>query len=213
MLVPLALAGCKGPLSALTPAGPIAQDIASLWWGLLAGATALALMVFVLVALGFGRPRAVVEGRWVFGMGVWFSLGVLSLILIAALWVGERILPHGPALEVRAHARQWAWSFSHPGAEGPVVSEGVLHIPAGRPVDVLITSSDVIHSFWVPQLGGKMDAIPGRENRLRLEAAQPGTYEGLCAEFCGLEHATMRFEVIAHDPAQWPPVSPEGPRP
>ncbi|TCK29134.1 cytochrome c oxidase subunit 2 [Ancylobacter aquaticus] len=205
--VPLLLAGCKGPLSTLSPAGPIAQDIAWLWWALLAGAALLALLVFVLVALSFGRPREVPEKRWTFGLGVWFSLAVLTLTLAAALWVGERILPHGPALEVHAHARQWSWTFSHPGAQGPNEAEGVLHIPAGQPVDVLITSSDVIHSFWVPQLGGKMDAIPGRQNRLRIEATRPGTYEGLCAEFCGLEHASMRFEVIAHDPADWPPAS------
>ncbi len=176
---------------------------------MLAGATLLALMVFVLVALSFGRPREVPEARWILGLGVWFSLGVLTLTLIAALWVGERILPHGTALEVHAHARQWSWSFTQPGADGPSETQGVLHIPAGQPVDVLITSSDVIHSFWVPQLGGKMDAIPGRVNRLRIEAARPGTYEGLCAEFCGLEHAAMRFEVIAHDPADWPPRAPE----
>jgi cytochrome c oxidase subunit II len=210
--VPLVLAGCAGPLSTLSPAGPVAQDIAWLWWAMLAGAAGLTLLVLALVAIGFGRPRDVPEGRWTFGLGVWFSLGVLTLTLMAALWVGERILPHGPALEVRAHARQWAWSFTRPGPDGPVETEGVLHIPAGQPVDVLISAEDVIHSFWVPRLGGKMDAIPGRVNRLRIEAAQAGTYEGLCAEFCGLEHATMRFEVIAHDPADWPPLA-EGARP
>lgn len=169
--------------------------------------------MLVLVALGFGRPREVPERRWTHGMGVGFSLAILALALAGALWVGERILPHGPAIEVKAHARQWSWTFTYDGADGPRESEGVLHIPAGQPVDVLITSADVIHSVWVPQLGGKMDAIPGRQNRLRLEAARPGTYEGLCAEFCGLEHATMRFEVIAHDPAAWPPASMEGSRP
>ena len=176
---------------------------------MLVGAAGLTLFVLALVAIGFGRPRDVQEGRWTFGLGVWFSLAVLTLTLVAALWVGERILPHGPALEVRAHARQWTWSFTRPGPDGPVETEGVLHIPAGQPVDVLISAADVIHSFWVPQLGGKMDAIPGRVNRLRIEATQPGTYEGLCAEFCGLEHATMRFEVIAHDPSDWPPSAEE----
>ncbi|TCT08310.1 cytochrome c oxidase subunit II [Aquabacter spiritensis] len=205
LAVPLILAGCQGPLSTLSPAGPIAQDIAWLLWAMLAGAAALTLLVLVLVAAGFGPPRDVPETRWTFGLGVAFSLVVLTATLAAALWVGERILPHGPALEVRAHARQWSWTFTYPGPDGPVQAEGILHIPAGQPVDVLITAEDVIHSFWVPQFGGKMDAIPGRQNRLRIEVAQPGTYEGLCAEFCGLEHATMRFQVIAHDPADWPP--------
>lgn len=213
LVVPVLLAGCRGPLSTLSPAGPVAQDVAFLWWTLLVGAAGLTLMVLALVAIGFGRPREVGEGRWTLGLGVGFSLGILTVTLGAALWVGERILPHGPALEVRAHARQWAWSFTHDGPDGPVTTEGVLHVPAGQPVDVLITASDVIHSFWVPRLGGKMDAIPGRTNRLRIEAERPGTYEGLCAEFCGLEHAAMRFEVIAHDPAQWPPLLTEAPRP
>lgn len=203
--VPLALAGCDTPLTTLAPAGPVAQDIARLWWVMLAGAGLLTALVLGLVALGFGRPRRVREGVWVFGLGLWFSLTVLGLTLGVAVWAGERILPHGPAVEVRAHARQWVWTFTHEGPDGPVETEGVLHIPAGQPVDVLITASDVIHSFWVPQLGGKMDAIPGRQNRLRIAADRPGTYEGLCAEFCGLEHGAMRFEVIAHDPALWPP--------
>ena len=213
LAVPLLIAGCAGPLSTLEPSGPAARDIAWLWWSLLAGAAALALMVFVLVGLGFGRPRDIPESRWVFGMGVWFSLGVITVTLAATLWVGERLLPRGDALEVTAHARQWSWTFSHPGRDGPVETDSVLHIPAGRPVDVVITSTDVIHSFWVPQLAGKLDAIPGRANRLRIEAAAPGTYEGLCAEFCGLEHGTMRFDVVAHDPADWPPQIGEGVRP
>lgn len=171
---------------------------------MLAAAALLTLMVLVLVALGFGRPRSVPERRWTFVLGVGFSMAILTFTLGAALFVGERILPHGAALEVRAHARQWAWSFSAPAGGADLA--GVLHIPAGQPVDVLITSQDVIHSFWVPQLGGKMDAIPGRENRLRIQASQPGIYEGQCAEFCGLDHVTMRFRVIAHDPASWPPV-------
>lgn len=205
LAVPLLLAACQGPLSTLSPSGPIAQDIAWLLGAMLAGAAALTLLVLALVAAGFGPPRDVPEGRWTVGLGVAFSLAVLTVTLAAALWVGERILPHGAALEVRAHARQWSWTFTHPGPDGPVQADGILHIPAGRPVDVLITAEDVIHSFWVPQLGGKLDAIPGRENRLRIEAARPGSYEGLCAEFCGLEHATMRFTVIAHDAADWPP--------
>ena len=161
-------------------------------------------LVFVLLALAFRRPREVSEMGWVYGLGVWFPLAVLSVTLAAALWAGERILPHGPAFEVKAEARQWGWRFTSMGPDGPVENEGVMHIPAGQPVDVLITSRDVIHSFWVPRLGGKMDAIPGRENRLRIIADRPGTYRGVCAEFCGLQHATMGFEVIAHEAGNGP---------
>lgn len=83
-------------------------------------------------------------------------------------------------------------------------TEGRLHIPAGTPVDVVIRSEDVIHAFWVPQLAGKMDALPGRDNLLRIEASKPGLYHGTSAEFSGIGYAGMRFEVLAYDPASPP---------
>ncbi|MCC5958765.1 MAG: cytochrome c oxidase subunit II [Rhodobacteraceae bacterium] len=206
---PVALVGCSGPLSTLDPGGHIARDIAWLWWGMFAGAGLITVFVLVLLAVAFGRPRETTQKRWVFGLGLWFSLAVLSMVLAAGLWVGERILPRDDgAVTVRAHAFQWGWEFAHDGAGGQLVEgEGTLHIPAGQPVDILITSQDVIHSFWVPRLGGKIDAIPGRVNRLRVQADSAGRFDGLCAEFCGLGHAAMRFEVIAHD--DWPPADPD----
>jgi cytochrome c oxidase subunit II len=202
---PGVLAGCDGPLSTLAPSGPVAREVAWLWWAMLGGAGLLFLMVIVLVALAFGPPRRVSERRWTIAMGVWFPLTVLSVLLGAGLWIGERILPRTDgAVEVHAHAFQWGWEFTQPGPEGPVVTLNLLHIPAGQPVDVLITTEDVIHSFWVPQLGGKMDAMPGRVNRLRLEADEPGLLHGLCAEFCGRGHAHMRFDVQVVPAQDWP---------
>ena len=99
-------------------------------------------------------------------------------------------------------ARQWAWTFHYPD-QGGVTTENVLHLSAGTPVDIVITSEDVIHSFWVPQLAGKMDAVPGRVNRLRIQANAPGRYLGMCNEFCGQGHAEMRFDVIAHRPEEF----------
>lgn len=202
VLVPLALAGCEGPLSALSPAGPVARDIAWLWWAMLAGAALITVMVGVLVALGFGRPRDIPARRWTIDLGLWFSMAVLSIMLAAGLWVGERILPRDAgAVQVQAHAVQWGWRFTQPGADGqPVETNDILYIPAGQPVEVLVTSEDVIHAFWVPRLAGKVDAIPGRTNRLRLQADAPGRHDGLCAEFCGLGHAVMRFQLVAYPP-------------
>ena len=77
-------------------------------------------------------------------------------------------------------------------------TENVLHLPAGIPVDIVVTSRDVIHAFWIPRLAGKIDAVPGHVNLLRIQADEPGRYEGLCYEFCGLGHARMRFVVIVH---------------
>jgi len=199
------LAGCDTGLSTLAPAGPVAADIAWLWWVMLAGSILITVLMVTLLAVAFGRPRDTGSRVWTHGMGLWFSLTVLTALLAAGLWVGERIQPRDDdAVIVRAHAFQWGWEFSHEAVDGTTVeSTDLLHIPAGVPVDVLITSEDVIHSFWVPRLAGKMDAIPGRTNRARIQADEAGEYDGLCAEFCGLNHAGMRFSVQAH--ADWPP--------
>ncbi len=209
LIAPVALIGCSGPLSTLQPGGATATEIAWLWWVMLGGAVALTMMMVVLIAMAFGAPRDTGARVWTHGMGLAFSLVVLSATLGAGLWVGERILPRDDgAVEVRARAFQWGWRFTHTDSDGnPVETDGLLHIPAGQPVDVLITSEDVIHSFWVPRLAGKLDAIPGRTNRARISADAPGTYAGLCAEFCGLGHARMRFDVQAH--GTWPPALPD----
>lgn len=207
--VPL-LAGCAGPLSSLAPAGPAAEAIAALWWGMLAGAGAITLLVLALVALGFRPARGAPGERvWIHGLGVGFTLAVLAAVVGAGLWVGERLQPRpGPAVvRVEAIARQWDWRFRQPGPQGMVETRGRLHIPAGTPVDVAITTEDVIHSFWVPRLAGKMDAIPGRENLLRIEAREPGLYHGVSAEFSGPGYAGMRFEVLAYPPQSPPPFA------
>jgi len=188
----------------LNPAGPVAQDIAWLWWVLAGASLVLTLMVVVLVAMAFGAPRAVNERRWTFGLGVWFSLAILSVTLGFGIWVGERILPRDDgAVEIRAHAVQWGFQFTHPGSDGPVETVDLLILPAGEPVDMVITSEDVIHSFWVPQLAGKMDAVPGHTNRLRLQADASGRLSGLCAEFCGIGHTAMQFEVLVVPAEDW----------
>ena len=100
-------------------------------------------------------------------------------------------------LQIEAVSHQWWWEFRYPNADGVVTSD-VLHIPAGREIVFRVTSVDVIHSFWIPRLGGKIDAIPGHQNTIILKADAPGTYGGVCAEFCGSGHSQMRFRVVAH---------------
>jgi cytochrome c oxidase subunit 2 len=92
--------------------------------------------------------------------------------------------------------------FRYPG-NGGVKTEGILHLPAGVPVDVAVTSRDVIHAFWIPRLAGKIDAVPGHTNLLRIQASVPGRYQGLCNEFCGSGHSGMRFDVIVHPTAEF----------
>lgn len=191
-------------MSTLAPAGPAASAIAELWWIMLAGAAAIFALVLGLLALSFRRtPRRASERVWLIGGGIVFPITVLTALLIAGIILGERSIPaRAGALEVAAEASQYRWRFFYPGT-GAAPTDGLLHIPAGRPVTVALSTTDVIHSFWVPRLGGKMDAIPGHVNRLTIEASRPGTYFGLCAEYCGVGHSRHGFRVIAHAPAEW----------
>lgn len=174
---------------------------------MLAGAALLFLLVMALFGLAMARPdwaRRVSPDRWIVLGGLVLPAIVLIPLVVYALLTGERLLPRasGNPVRIEAEARQWAWTFSYPSAGG-VETKGVLHLPAGTPVDVVVTSSDVIHAFWIPRLAGKIDAIPGHANVLRIEADRPGAYEGLCNEFCGLGHTGMRFDVIVHPAAEF----------
>lgn len=178
--------------------------MATLWWIMLAGAGAIALALGAILARAWtGSPLLARLGpeRLTLWGGVVVPTLVLAALVAAALALGERLRPGDATLRVEAVARQWGWDFAYPAAG--LASAGVLHIPAGRDVDVAVTSADVIHSLWVPRLAGKIDAIPGRVNLLRLHAEAPGRYAGVCAEFCGLGHAAMPFAVEAHPPEAW----------
>lgn len=173
---------------------------------MLTGATAIFALVVVLIGLAFlrrGRGGATTR-VWIVGLGLVFPMTVLSALLAYGLVIGERLLPRQGAevVAVQAEGRLWSWSFAYDDAPG-LVTEDVLHIPAGRPVDVAITTADVIHSFWVPRLAGKLDAIPGHVNVLRIEAEAPGRYPGVSAEFSGDGYLDHRFVVIAHEAGEW----------
>lgn len=203
----LGLAGCGGALSALNPAGPAAQSIASVWWWML-GVSALVLVgVLTLAGLAFRRRDAVRLSRIgarrmiVLG-GVALPAAAVVALLVWGLPAGQSMrLAASDAFVVDVRAHQWWWEVRYPSAgDTPVISAGEIHIPAGRPVTLNITSGDVIHSVWIPRLGGKIDAIPGKINSLHLTADAPGAYAGVCAEFCGAQHARMRLTVFAHAP-------------
>lgn len=199
-----ALGACGGPLSSLDVQGPATGAIATLWWVMLIGSALIFALVMALFTLVVRRPgwgSSVSPGRWIVLGGLVLPAVVLVPLVAFALISGERLLPlpGGTPAQIQAEAAQWEWRFRYPGHEG-IVTVNEMHIPAGVPVDIAITSKDVIHALWIPRLAGKMDAIPGRVNRLRIKADQPGRYEGVCSEFCGLGHAGMRFVVIAHRP-------------
>lgn len=197
------LAGCSGQLSALDPAGPRAANLATLWWVMFAGSVVLFGLVMVLFALAWLRTgwfSRVTPAQWIVGGGLVLPVPILVLLTGTALVLGEQLLPKGEApVRVEVEAQRWFWTFAYPDAPAMEASE-TLHIPAGQPVDIVVKSIDVVHSLWIPRLGGKIDAVPGHANVIRLEADAPGVYWGQCAEYCGVGHDGMQLRVEAHVP-------------
>lgn len=206
--IPIFVTACSGPYSTLDPAGPSALSVAWLWWGMFGFASLVTVGVVGLWLHAMRRDAdepepehsRTVHFRFIIGGGLILPVGSILLLLIIGVPMGQRMQPQLTGgmeeeayIEVTGH--QWWWEVDYPGTG--VTLQNTLHIPAGTPVNIHLRSSDVIHSFWVPRLAGKLDAIPGRTNILRLQADQPGTYYGLCAEFCGLQHTQMRFTVEA----------------
>ena len=219
-VAPLAfVAGCQGSQSVLTPAGPADRTLNTLWWAMLTVASIIWLAV-VLAALWamISRRRTTREdleplidppesvhrrdARVVSGL-VGGTVLVLVIFLIYDFTVGRALAAHPmQALTVELIGHQWWWEvhYDDPDPSKLVVDANELHIPAGRPVQVKLSSRDVIHSFWVPNIIGKRDLIPGYTSSLFLDADKPGVYRAQCAEFCGHEHAKMALWVVVHTP-------------
>lgn len=203
--VPGLLAGCSGDQSALAPMGPDAARIFDLAGILFVGAGVVVLLVLGALWLAMrGSPAArrwIATDKAVIVGGIAFPTAVLAALLVYGVWVMRvNIGPAGasPSLRIEVVGEQWWWRVAYRGAEGRrIESANEIRIPVGREVEFRLTSADVIHSFWVPSLGGKLDMIPGRATFLRLAADRPGVYRGQCAEFCGGAHALMAMEVVA----------------
>jgi len=133
----------------------------------------------------------------------WTAAPALILAVVFVLTLGTMAEINGagvaPAMRIAATGHQWWWEFTYGGTK----TANELHIPVNTPIDLDLTSVDVIHSFWVPELGPKMDMLPGTTNHLRLLARRAGSYEGQCAEFCGVEHAWMRIRVVVQSQAEF----------
>lgn len=204
-----ALPGCS-PQSALSPAGEDADRIAVLSWVLFTGAAAILLIVLVALAIAIRGPtaarRALSRESAIRLGGIVFPAVMLTVLLGYGLWLmRERIAAAKPAaLRIEVTSEQWWWriAYQREGAE-PISEANEIRIPAGRDVDLALHSNDVIHAFWVPSLGGKLDMIPGRTTTLRLKAERPGIYRGQCAEYCGGPHALMALEIIAMPQAEF----------
>jgi len=206
------------PLSYLTAAGPAARPVLLLNWGLITISSIVILIVAALIIGAIFRHRTqseetdapMSEG----GATSWITIGVgISIVPLFASMVWMLLVlrslrePDDPTmLRIDVTAQMFWWSFHYDDdPSGPAPLKGFttaneIHIPVGRPVHLRVTSADVIHSFWVPKLVGRMDMIPGQINETWLQADRPGLYRGQCGEFCGLEHAGMGFDVIAETP-------------
>jgi cytochrome c oxidase subunit II len=194
-----------GGVGSLDPAGPFARTIADLWWLLLILGTAVYLVFAYFLGLGIFRA----SGRspeptspdathpWILRYGVVMTVLVLLVVLVATLIAMRDVPTEAPrgALDVEVVGHQFWWEVRYPDAGIRLRNE--MRIPVGRPVRVTLWSADVIHSFWVPRLAGKMDALPDYKNALVLQADEPGEHLSMCAEFCGLRHADMIMTVIA----------------
>ena len=211
LLVAAPVSGCAGVQSALAPAGTGAARIALLTWILLGFCTAILLLVVLatwLAIRGSDRMRGwLAHGRMVVAGGIVLPGVTLTALLAYGLWVmqaGATAPGSASTMQVEVVGEQWWWRIVYRDREGRrIESANEVRIPAGTDVDFSLKSADVIHSFWVPNLAGKVDMIPGRTTQLRLSAFQPGVYRGQCAEYCGGPHAWMALDVVAMPTAEF----------
>ena len=204
----LALGGC-GRAGALSPRGTGAAVSSQLWWYMLwlGGGITVGFLLLFFVAM-FRRHRADrsdaddarLHRRFVIGGGL-----VLPGVALGSLFVYGIITiddyPDGGDVVIEATGYQFWWEFTYDDPEFVTANE--MYIPVDTDVRVRLRAADVIHSFWVPQISGKRDMVPGKVNELTIHATEPGRYFGECAEYCGIQHANMQFSVVAVPPEEY----------
>jgi len=205
------LAGCaeNAPQDTWQPAGPDARTIDNLQQPVFLAAGVVGVLVFAAVVYCIVRFRdrgqampSQSHGKSAVEIGgIVLSASILAAIAVPTFrTIFDLADTSGCDLTVNVTGQQWWWEYAYPaqdGIEAPIVTSGELVIPTGECVLLRITSRDVIHSFWIPKLNGKRDAVPGRIHTLRMEADEPGIYAGQCTEFCGLSHANMKMDAVA----------------
>jgi cytochrome c oxidase subunit II len=224
-LCSLLLSGCGGVQSALDPAGPQAGRINWLWWLMLSTLSAVFLIVMCVLLVAAFRRRKPLDGEsWdvpetkpdpareqrmsrAVTAGVAATVVILFALLVSSFLTGQALYsmsaPDEETLKIEITGHQWWWDVRY-GNQNPsrmLTTANEIHLPVGRPVHFQLRSNDVIHSFWVPNLHGKTDLIPGHVTHTWLRADRPGIYRGQCAEFCGHQHAHMAFTVVV-EPAE-----------
>ncbi|HZM32985.1 MAG TPA: cytochrome c oxidase subunit II [Burkholderiales bacterium] len=183
--------------SVLNPVGPDAAIIAEISWVLFIGSAVIFVAVMALAVASLAGRLRLPENLLIVGGGIVFPVVTLSALFVYSLVRAGALYPgDAPALRIEVTGEQWWWRVRYPGFE----TANEIRIPVGQPVELVLRSADVVHSFWVPVLAGKLDMVPGKENRLRLRADRPGQFRGQCAEYCGGPHAQMALFVVALEP-------------
>jgi cytochrome c oxidase subunit 2 len=214
----LVLAGChtaEPPMTTMAPKSDLAAWTHDLYLQVIGWDGLILVLVGALLALGLfrystradaarGTPpasheRIELEVAWTVGPAL--VLLAIAIPTVRVTFRTEAKAPPAHVLRVDVTAHQWWWEVRYPRLG--VVTANEIHLPAGQPVRLKLRSADVIHSFWVPQLGGKRDVVPGHANTIVLVPRVPGVYLGQCAEFCGLSHANMRFRVFVDRPEEF----------
>ncbi|WP_236614286.1 cytochrome c oxidase subunit II [Stutzerimonas azotifigens] len=202
----LSLAGCEGRQSALAPAGAGAERIAELFWWMTVGSLLIwALVIGLALYVTRAHPEAhgVRSARWlIIGGGVVFPTTVLTALLIYGLMLIPELRATGDIdRRIEVAGEQWWWRVRYPQENGEAVElANEIRLPLGERILFRLSSPDVIHSFWIPSLAGKVDMIPGRITELVVEPTRTGTFRGACAEYCGASHALMNFQVVVMEP-------------
>ena len=207
----MTLAWLQASTSILGGHGDESTSIGRVWWLMFAMAAGVYVLVagLVIAAILRGRRRERAEEPdsrrddrflWLGGLALpVVILAVLAVVTVTTTKDLRRVSSREVRIEVTG--KRWWWDVRYPAEQVEAADE--VHVPVGEPVDVALTSSDVIHSFWVPELAGKVDMVPGQVNHLRFTATQAGTYRGECAEYCAIGHANMAFLVVAEAPADF----------
>ena len=213
----LGAASCGGPQNMLAPGGPAARELAEAGWFVLIVFSVVSVVMWALILWLALRKRGTLaehapwnapeDTRWLTIGGFAIPTIILAIMFIvtlktmAAFPMGDNEM-HAPPPMLRVVGHQWWWELQYlvGGETHRVVTANEIHIPSGQPVDIELVSADVIHSFWVPELHGKVDLVPGHVNRIRVQADRPQTFRGECAEFCGVQHANMILLVQADAP-------------
>jgi cytochrome c oxidase subunit 2 len=215
-----AASACRGGEDMMAPAGPAAERIAHLGWFVLGAFTVVSAAMWGLVFWTAMRRRGTLDSHMPWnapGDERWITIGGFTIpaIVFAAMFVvmlrtmtafpmGDHDMP-GMAAAVRVTGHQWWWEVEYLDRQvaRAVVTANEVHVPVGQPIDIELRSADVIHSFWVPRLHGKVDLVPGLVTRIRIQANAPGVYPGQCGEFCGAQHAHMAMLVVAEPEAEY----------